>query len=174
MSADRSAAQDLAGEEGPSASEGLRQDTRTSNSEMYDNCPTSSSNPGQQSASGNEGVSSPTHACPESNCILKHLTLQIPGIHLRIQQLELETAQPERREAARARKKLTKQVQRKLSDSGKTDEDKIKYLEGVFSQQASCYTACVCLLRVPKAQMLMICGSNRLPSRPGLRTSSFP
>lgn len=58
MSADR-AAQDLAGEEGPSASEGLRQDTRTSNSEMYDNFPPSSSNPGQQSASGNEGVGKP-------------------------------------------------------------------------------------------------------------------
>ena len=55
MSADP-AAQDLAGEEGPSASEGLRQDTRTSNSEMYDNFPTSSGTPGQQSASGNEGV----------------------------------------------------------------------------------------------------------------------
>ena len=73
---------------------------------------------------------------------LKQLALQIPGIQLRIHQLELETAQPERREAARARKKLTKEVQRNLSDSGKTDTDKIKYLEGVFSHQASCYTAC--------------------------------
>ena len=61
--------------------------------------------------------------------------MQIPGIHLRIQQLELETAQPERREAARARKKLTKEVQRNLAESGKTDADKVKYLEGVFSDQ---------------------------------------
>lgn len=64
-----------------------------------------------------------------------HLFMQITGIHLRIQQLELETAQPERREAARARKKMTKDVQRHLSDSGKTDAEKIKYLEGVFSDQ---------------------------------------
>ena len=59
MSADRSAAQDLAGEEGPSSSEGLRQDTRTSNSEMYDNSSTRFNTPGRQSASCNEGVSLP-------------------------------------------------------------------------------------------------------------------
>ncbi len=35
MSADRSAEPDLAGEDGPSSSEGLRPDTRTSNSEMW-------------------------------------------------------------------------------------------------------------------------------------------
>lgn len=57
MSGDRSAAQDLAGEEGPSSSEGLRQDTRTSNSEMYDNSATRSGTPARQAASGNDGVS---------------------------------------------------------------------------------------------------------------------
>lgn len=56
MSADRCAAQDLAGEEGPSSSEGLRQDTRTSNSEMFDNSSSRSSTSGRQSASGNDGV----------------------------------------------------------------------------------------------------------------------
>ena len=66
-------------------------------------------------------------------------TLQIPGIQLRIQQLEKETAQPERREAARARKKVTKEVQRNLSDSGKSDTDKIRYLEGVFSDQVTAW-----------------------------------
>lgn len=68
---------------------------------------------------------------------VKHIIMhvQIGGINLRIQQLELETAQPERREAARARKKLTKEVQRNLIDSSKSDADKIKYLEGVFSDQ---------------------------------------
>ena len=142
MSADRSAAQDLAGEEGPSSSEGLRQDTRTSNSEMYENSSARSITLGRQSASCNEGVSLP-HALVLLLTevflhFLNHLVLQIPGIQLRIQQLELETAQPERREAARARKRLTKEVQRNLSDSGKTDADKIKYLEGVFSDQASC------------------------------------
>lgn len=142
MSADRSAAQDLAGEEGPSSSEGLRQDTRTSNSEMYDHSSTRSSTLGRQSASCNEGVSLP-HVfvlllIEVVLQFLKHLSQQIPGLQLRIQQLELETAQPERREAARARKKLTKEVQRNLSDSGKNDADKIKYLEGVFSDQASC------------------------------------
>ena len=101
------------------------------------------------------------------------MVLQIPGIQLRIQQLELETAQPERREAARARKKLTKEVQRNLSDSGKTDADKIKYLEGVFSDQASSCTACACLCACGR-DTLMNCRSNRLRSRPGLRTSSFP
>ena len=150
MSADRSAAQDLAGEEGPSSSEGLRQDTRTSNSEMCDNPSARPNTPGRVSASCNEGVS-PPHVLVLRLIgvflqLMKHLVLQIPGIQLRIHQLELETAQPERREAARARKKLTKEVQRNLSDSGKTDTDKIKYLESVFSHQASCYTACTCMM----------------------------
>ena len=57
MSADRSAAQDLAGEEGPSSSEGLRQDTRTSNSEMCDNIATRGGTAGRQVASCNDGVS---------------------------------------------------------------------------------------------------------------------
>lgn len=72
---------------------------------------------------------------PALSTPVTRLLMQIPGIHLRIQQLESETAQPERREAARARKKLTKDVQRHLSDSGKTDADKVKYLEGIFSDQ---------------------------------------
>lgn len=77
--------------------------------------------------------------------------MQITGIHLRIQQLELETAQPERREAARARKKMTKDVQRHLSDSGKSDAEKIKYLEGVFSDQVTRLQVHMCLC-CPKQQ----------------------
>ena len=57
------------------------------------------------------------------------------GIQQKIQQLEKETAQPERREAARARKKLTREVQRTLAEAGRSDADKIKYLESMFSEQ---------------------------------------
>ena len=69
--------------------------------------------------------------CEESKLVYAS---QIPGLEQKIQQLEKETAQPERREAARARKKLIKDVQRNLSEAG-TDADKVKYLENVFSEQ---------------------------------------
>lgn len=61
--------------------------------------------------------------------------MQMQGIQQKIQQLEQETAQPERREAARARKKLTREVQRTLAEAGRSDADKIKYLENMFSEQ---------------------------------------
>ena len=101
-----------------------------------------------------------------------HIFMQITGINLRIQQLELETAQPERREAARARKKMTKDGQRYLSDSGKPDAEKIKYLEGVFADQV--ITLQTQVLALPDPRLLSLFGSNRSRNRLGLRTRSFP
>ena len=177
MSTDRSAAQDLAGEGRPSSSEGLRQDTRTSNSEMCDATSHRSSTQ-RQTVCSNDGVGHypKTPLCTLLMSLLLHFSsqissMQIPGINLRIQQLELETAQPERREAARARKKLTKEVQRNLSDSSKNEADKIKYLETVFSDQVKAMPAATAC---PHCKRLIDCCWNRSHSRPGLRIRSSP
>ena len=53
----------------------------------------------------------------------------------KIKQLEQETAGPERRQAAKARQALMKEVQQGLSESGKGLEDKVAYMESVFAKQ---------------------------------------
>lgn len=117
MSSDPSAEPALAGEDAPSSSEGLRPDTRTSNNEMWDGRPATS-----------RALEPPPSSTSD---------VRMQGIQQKIQQLEKETAQPERREAARARKKLTREVQRTLAEAGRSDADKIKYLESMFSEQVT-------------------------------------
>ncbi len=145
MSSDPSAEPALAGEDAPSSSEGLRPDTRTSNNEMWDGRPATSGalEPPPSSTSDVRvrmwTLKNSVYFWLSISCIgsieQSGNTLQMQGIQQKIQQLEKETAQPERREAARARKKLTREVQRTLAEAGRSDADKIKYLESMFSEQ---------------------------------------
>ncbi len=145
MSTDPGAEPALAGEDAPSSSEGLRPDTRTSNNEMWDGRPATSGTLEPPPSSTSDvrvrmwtsetacisGCQSPVSISIEQ----RGNTPQMQGIQQKIHQLEQETAQPERREAARARKKLTREVQRTLAEAGRSDADKIKYLESMFSEQ---------------------------------------
>ena len=145
MSSGSTAEPALAGEDAPSSSEGLRPDTRTSNNEMWDGRPATSGalEPPPSSTSDvrvrvwtlKNSVYSGCQFVASCSIEQSGNTLQMQGIQQKIQQLEKETAQPERREAARARKKLTKEVQRTLAEAGRSDADKIKYLESMFSEQ---------------------------------------
>lgn len=58
----------------------------------------------------------------------------------KIKQLEQETAGPERRQAAKARQGLLKEVQQGLLEAGDSLQDKVAYMEGIFAKQ---------VLRVP-------------------------
>lgn len=53
----------------------------------------------------------------------------------KIKQLEQETAGPERRQAAKARQAVMKEVQQMLSEPGKTFDEKVAYMEGIFAKQ---------------------------------------
>ena len=53
----------------------------------------------------------------------------------KIKQLEQETAGPERRQAAKARIALMKEVQQGLSEAGDSMRDKLAYVEAVFAKQ---------------------------------------
>ena len=64
----------------------------------------------------------------------------------KIKQLEQETAGPERRQAAKVRTAFLKEIQQHLSAPGKSAQEKIQYMEGVFSKQVHRRDLNACLL----------------------------
>ena len=139
MSSDRSAvpSTDLAGEASGSSSQGLRQDTRTSNSERCDNQPPSNAAERKVAKGGVTGELSPPFS-PHVGiviCLTCYYVTQHTQLVQKIKQLEQETAGPERRQAAKVRTAFLKEIQQHLAAPGNSAQEKIQYMEGVFAKQ---------------------------------------
>ena len=88
----------------------------------------------------------------------------------RIQELELEGALPERREAAKARRKLVKDVQLLNGDSGLTSDDKIGWLQNKLLELVCSWlfgAATVHTFTKATSHMLLLIGSGCQPGQAG-------